>query len=340
MSRRSLSRLALHSGIGIGTVNRLTLQPQWTIADVPDADRALGAFIHGAPSDPAAIDKFADLIDRRPAIVLWFEAWGSSAAVTGETVRLDLLHAIAERGAIPMITWEPWDPAAGIDQPGYRLALIARGDFDAYINAWAYRLAAYEGPVWMRFAHEMNAPWYPWGIGVNDNSAEDFVAAWKHVRERFLAVGATNVQWIWCVDATTIDTHPVAAGYPGDDEVDWVALDGYNWGTSLPSTAWRSVTDIFGAAYGQLADLTDRPMIIAEMASTELGGSKADWIREGFAAIPDRFPRVKAACWFNEWSDVSDWRVQSSPESLAAFSVAVSQPAWQGYPTLDGESLS
>jgi hypothetical protein len=43
--------------------------------------------------------------------------------------------AVRRRGAIPMITWEPWDPRTGVGkaQARYALARIAGGDHDAYI---------------------------------------------------------------------------------------------------------------------------------------------------------------------------------------------------------------
>jgi len=302
-------------------------------SDVPDfSGRALGAFVHGAPHDAQALDRFAELIQRSPAIVMWFDEWGSANAITGETVDLDLLRTVTERGAVPMITWEPWNPFGGIDQPDYRLTLIARGDFDAYINAWAYRLSAYGGPVWLRFAHEMNAPWYPWGIHVNHNSAQDYIAAWRHIRERFDAAGASNVRWVWCVDATTAQDTSVTAAYPGDDVVDWVALDGYNWGTSLPNSSWRTATEVFGEAYSAIASLTGRPLMIAEMGCAEQGGDKATWIQQAFSEISTHFPRVAAVCWFNESGDVSDWRVESSPSSLTAFRAVASGGQWLGYP--------
>ena len=36
----------------------------------------LGAFIPGAPSDPAKIDAFAELTGAMPRIVMWYQAWG------------------------------------------------------------------------------------------------------------------------------------------------------------------------------------------------------------------------------------------------------------------------
>ncbi len=72
--------------------------------------------------------------------------------------------------------------------------------------------------------------------------------------------------------------------------------------------------------------------MIAEIASAEQGGNKAEWIREGFAALPERFPLIEIVCWFNEQRDVADWRVESSPQSLSAFAETINQPLWSGHP--------
>ena len=62
---------------------------------------------------------------------------------------------------------------------------------------WARALAAFGGPVRLRFAQEMNGDWYPWGAGTNGNTPAEFVRAWRHVHDIFTAAGATNVQWVW-----------------------------------------------------------------------------------------------------------------------------------------------
>ena len=282
---------------------------------------ALGLFVPGAPADPRPLDALAETIARMPAFVCWYEAWGTAEAVTGETIGLDKLQTVVNRGATPLITWEPWDPEAGVEQPAYRAATIAGGAFDAYVDAWATRLASWNGPVYLRMFHELNAPWYPWGAGVNGNAPENLVAAWRHVRGRFDRAGAGNVRWVWCPDAGLGET-PLAELYPGDDVVDWVGLDGYNWGEVNPETGWRSFAEIFGPAYDALGRLTDRPLMVAETASSGQGGDKAAWIAEAFAALPERFPRVRALSWFDEATAGADWPVTSSPEALATFAAA------------------
>lgn len=253
----------------VSTMSPVSISP---IDRSPASPVALGAFIPGAPADPAKIGQFGDRIGRAPAIVAWYEAWGSATAVTGDVIDLGLLQAVAATGAAPMITWEPWDPEAGVAQPAYGLGGIARGDFDAYINSWAYRLAAYGGAVYLRFAHEMNAAWYPWCGGVNGNTPEDYVAAWRHVHDLFTAAGAGNVRWVWSPDVVQDAPLALPGLYPGDDYVDWVAMDGYNFGTSQPWSSWRSFAEVFGRSYGELLALTSRPIMIAETASSEAGG--------------------------------------------------------------------
>ena len=69
-------------------------------------------------------------------------------------------------------------------------------------------------------------------------SAEDFRAAFRHVVERVRPV-APNVVWVFSV----MGHDPAAswAFYPGDDVVDWVAWDPYNWANCAGRTRdrWR-----------------------------------------------------------------------------------------------------
>ena len=86
----------------------------------------------------------------------------------------------------------------------------------------------------------------------------------------------------------------------------------------------------FLPSYGKLADMTDKPLMMAETASTELGGDKAAWIRHGFFdEVSSRFPRVRAIIWFHENKE-TDWRVDSLPASLVAYSEVAASSAYQG----------
>ena len=287
---------------------------------------ALGAYVAGAPNEPAQIDAFVELVGRMPAVVMWYEQW---RGWDNGAFRPAQLHEVKRRGAKPMITWDPWNPWAGLDQPEFRLARIASGRHDKYVDSWARGLKTYGKPVFLRFGHEMNGNWYPWGAGVNGNRPADYVAAWRHLHRRFAKIGARNVRWVWSPTVAYEGSTPLAELYPGDGYVDWVALDGYNWGTSLPGKRWESFTEIFLPSYRELLELTEKPIMIAETASTELGGDKAQWVRNAFLnELPTTFPRVRAVVWFQEDKE-TDWRVSSSEAALAAFRTVARKPSLQ-----------
>jgi beta-mannanase len=286
---------------------------------VPQSGAYLGVWQPGISADLTSLVAFERKVGRRAAIVHWYQGWGAA----NRGLDTALMSRVVQRGSTPMITWEPWDYTQGVEQPGYSLRTIADGQFDGYIREWATGLAAFQHPVLIRFAHEMNHPVYPWSVGVNGNTTEDYVAAWRHVHDIFVASGATNVSWVWSPLIWWEGATPLEPLFPGDEYVDWVALDGYNhvdWG------GWQSFSHLFAASYQKLTALSSKPVMIAEVASSEPGGSKAQWITDTYSdAIPNQFPRIKAIIWFNEAKE-ADWRVDSSASSLRSFRKAVASP--------------
>jgi hypothetical protein len=75
---------------------------------------------------------------------------------------------------------------------------VAAGAQDNYIRSWAAAAKSWGQPLFLRYAWEMNAPWFSWGSGANGTTGADYVAAWRHVHDIFQSVGATNVKWVWC----------------------------------------------------------------------------------------------------------------------------------------------
>jgi hypothetical protein len=279
-----------------------------------------------AADDVGDIDTFASIAGAPVAMYEWYQGWAGD--VPFDATRADAVRA---RGALPVLTWEPWSPGAGADQPAYALARIVDGTYDDYIAAFAGQVRQWGGRLGIRFMHELNAPTYPWGAGVNGNTTEQAVTAWQHVRGIFAAEGVQNAVWIWCVNVHAEDTAAFADLYPGDDAVDWVALDGYNGGTVLPWGGWRTPREIFGASLEDLRELSQRPVVITEVGSAEEGGSKAVWIRELFDLIGDE--GVRGLIWF-QYDKETDWRVQSSAAAAAAFRREAGAPGRAGSPPL------
>lgn len=305
-------------------------------AEAAAAPRALGARIELAPDDPTKIDQFSRMVGAKPPVVMWFSSWAlctpySQTLTEGCFSRAEM-DAVTSRGAMPMVTWQPWDPALeGQKQPRFALATIVAGKHDAYMRKWARDARLWGKPMYLRFAHEMNGTWYPWSPGLNGNTASQYKAAWKRARAIFRQEGATNVKWVWSPYVACNRCASFSSVYPGSTQVDWVALDGYNWGTSQPGTRWQSMAQVFGPSYDKVTALAPtKPFMIAETASTEKGGNKAAWIRNGFFRdIPNRLPKTRAIVWFHR-NKVTDWRVNSSAASLAAYKEVVASPSYKG----------
>jgi hypothetical protein len=266
----------------------------------------------GVASDSVSdVGTFATTAGAKVGIYEWYQAWSGSPAFGAGVATAAVAH-----GAVPMLTWEPWDPTAGTRQPLYSLARIVNGYYDGYIAGFARQVRAWGGVLALRFLQELNGNWYPWGLGVDGNSAKEAVAAWNHVHTIFAAQGATNVVWVWCANASRPGTESFASLYPGDATVGWVALDGYNAGSALDWGGWLTPSEIFGSSTEAMQKLTRRPLIIAETGSAERGGSKAAWIRALFPFL--KRSHIRALVWF-DYNKETDWRIASSASSAAAF---------------------
>jgi len=293
----------------------------------------LGVYLALTPWDPTVLDAYAEQVGRRPDVVMLYVDWARSGIVGGSDFPVTSLEAVAARGATPLVTWEPWVPGAGAAQPAFSLAAIAAGEHDGYLRGWARAAAAHGRPFYLRLAHEMNTTAYPWGTGpgnANGNTPDQYVAMWRHVRAIFAAQGATNVRWVWSPNTEDAAGPSYAQLYPGDDQVDWVGIDGYNGGVALPWGGWKSLTEVFDRSYRAMVALTDKPLMIAEVGSAELGGDKGAWITGGFLdELPTRFPRVRLVVWYSEKKE-TDWRIDSSTGVLAAWRAVVASPLYGG----------
>ena len=271
---------------------------------------ALGAYIPGADRDPSLFGAFAERFGRRPVVLSSYKRWRSPPFVPTE------LRAVWSRDALPLVTWEPWTLAGR----GFPLKSIAAGRYDRYVRRAADSAAAWGKPILLRFAHEMNGDWYPWGQGRSGNSPGIYRAAWRHLVKIFRSAGAHNVEWVWTPNVDGGGQYPFRPFYPGDRWVDWVGLDGFNWARR---GEWQSVTEIFGGSYEKLSRITSRPVIIAETGSSESGGDKAAWLSSALSRELPRFSMIRAVVWFSDPASGVDFRLNSSPASLAAFRSAI-----------------
>jgi hypothetical protein len=280
---------------------------------VPKSGLLFGAYVDGGQVVPRET-----LLGRKLSIHHRFYAWSDN------WVDANLADDVSS-GRIPMSTWEPHTAP---------LTDISAGKFDAMAHAVAQAAKAVQKPIFLRFAHEMNGDWYEWGGAKNGNDAtapQKYVAAWKHLHDLFVGDGASNVLWIWCPNiggAPNAAWNQPSAYYPGDAYVDWVAVDGYNWGNSQSWSKWTAFKDILGQVYASYAAM-GKPLMIAETGSVEGGGDKAMWVNDLRGDLKTTFPAVKALVYFDTFDAINkaDWKIDTSQASLAAF-VAMGKDAY------------
>ncbi|GAC1404218.1 MAG: hypothetical protein NVSMB52_18050 [Chloroflexota bacterium] len=300
------------------------------IPDLVSPGVYIGIWQPGMPQNMAALQGAEHQARKHMAIVMLWRSWGGYA----RKLNLSWLQAIASHGSLPLITWSPanWDP--GTDQSPYTLDKIIAGVHDSYLRKWALQLKTYGRPVLLRWAHEMNGYWYPWS-----GHPDQYIAAYRHIHDVFTAMGATNVQWVWCPNIQWNQQSQFAPYYPGDSYVDWLALDGYN----QVRFGWQSFGQIFRPSYDRITQISAKPLMIAETSSAEAtpsqaaaGDLKANWIIDAFRTAIPSMPRIRAVLWFNEdkttvESSGYDWRITTSLSAQSAFAQAVKSRFYRSY---------
>lgn len=211
-----------------------------------------------------------------------------------------LLDSIYTRNSIPMITWEPWlnTFADEMEEDEHVYDLIARGFFDDFIFRFSEKLKELQHPVFLRFAHEFDNPFYPWYIS-GENAAEKFKNAWKHTYEIFKQNDANNVIWIW----NPWKPENLNPFYPGMEYVDWIGVNILNYGEFNQDGQWHNFKSLYEPFHDELINLPPTPVIISEFGTLKDGRQQNEWIEDAFTSIENDFKEIKSIIYFNSKVD-------------------------------------
>jgi mannan endo-1,4-beta-mannosidase len=263
---------------------------------------------HGVFLDPnrtltsAQVTTFESEAGKKVGAFLYYLGWYENA--WGDVQRqLDVLDPM---GIKLHLTWEP-----KLKNGGNPLDAILNGSQDTIILDLANKSKAWGKPFFLRFAHEMNGNWYPWG-----GQPDKYKQAWIYVWNKFQSVGATNAIWVWSPNADSVPDEPwnaIANYYPGTSYVDWVGVDFYGlmWGNENP-----------GLQMDKVQAWNNKPVMISETAAADCAHyavgttiGKDEWINRFYADMGAR-TWVKAFFWFNVNKE-ADWRITSCPSPAA-----------------------
>lgn len=242
-----------------------------------------------------------------------FVHWGNENQFPPASITTPLKNS----GKTLIIFWNPMDyTALSLNQPRFSLDNIMAGNWDSYITSFASSARAYGGPVIIIPFEEMNGNWSPWSGSLNGNTPAKVAAAYRYVRTKFGNV--PNVKFGIALNSNSVpDTaaNALELYYPGNDYVDYIGIDGFNFGSP-----WLSFSQIFDAPLAKLKGF-GKPIYIFSMGTAE-GSQKPAWITDALTVQIPKHPEIVGWVWFNEAKE-QNWLVWSSPASLDAFRAAV-----------------
>jgi hypothetical protein len=163
---------------------------------------------------------------------------------------------------------------------------------------------------------------------------QDFANSFRHIHQVFHEEGVTNVVWVWnsmgwmiwngskwegLPDNPDNPGHTYKNLYPGNDVVDWIGWDPYNYGNCPGRSGWQGPHAVFEQFYNWLGGQhqapgsqgwhSDKPLMLSEFGSVELsndkgsptdqGQAKARWLRDVPGAL-QQLPGIKAVSYFNK----------------------------------------
>jgi hypothetical protein len=186
-----------------------------------------------------------------------------------------------------------------------------------------------KGPTFVRFAHEFNLGYQKWSVLPNE--AQDFITTFRRVSGMLRAVG---LKVVWAPNHNTLEgAAPIAATWPGDEYVDVVGIDTYDWGTPLER---GTLEEPDGAEmWRRFAELHGKPLAFPEWGAHNQGAQdNPDYIRLQHTFISQHAGTGAGQfiyeCYFN-FTD-SYFSVGLHPDSRVPNMAAVYQSLTWGYP--------
>ncbi|WP_243718330.1 hypothetical protein [Actinomadura sp. 7K534] len=236
----------------------------------------------------APVTGFERELGRRLDIVQSYRGW--TADFPGA-----LEKSVADGNRHLLLTW------AGADT-----RKIVQGEYDELIQRRARAVKQLGQPIFLRWSPDMDTA----AARKRVHSPQDFVAAWKHLRQVFEQEQVHNVAWVWCPTARGFGGADAGAFYPGDDHVDWICADAQP-GSDFD---YRDLSESL-KLFMQWARDRPKPIMVAEFGvPAAYGERRAEWLREASKTLQD--PQVKAVVYFN-----SDERAKNARDRRRAFAV-------------------
>ena len=280
----------------------------------------LGIAIEGTNVSEKILQDYEEEVGFRINFVNMFIQWPEN--VFYGNFPLNSLYSIWEYGAVPIITWEPIYIKNGMETAINYEDIISE-KYDKYLSNIVDQVKKYNKPLIIRFAHEMNLSRYHWGTAKENygmKSPSIYKQMFSYIVSFFNSRKVDNVLWAFCPNSDSVPYalwNKIRNYYPGDEYVDILGLDGYNWGdTKIDNwqSKYRTFEEIFAKAYGELKDLhSKKPIFIFETATVEKGGDKSRWISDAIKIAQNW--NIKGLIWF-QIDKEKKWKITKKDKKI------------------------
>jgi hypothetical protein len=250
-----------------------------------------------------------DVFGANPGYIMWYIQMGEDFPLHVAEHNRDLEISTVINHDIKSDMFTP-------DRNDRLLKEISKGKWDNYFRNFAKKARDLRVDVYYRFGYEMNGDWFPWC-----EQPKLFVAAWRRVWKIFKKEKAFNVKWVFSPSVVWGQKNfeeDILPYYPGDNYVNIVALDGYNFGDGHDKYhTWESFYHVYAGSVAGLMSF-NKPMWIAEI------GCPADprrqkWLRD-FLEFFDNNNCFEVFFWFNEnKKGEPNFRIDGDEASLYVF---------------------
>lgn len=305
----------------------LMSQPVAAAGIVPDHGCYIGAYIQLDVTTGGDMDAFENLVGKPHASYFRYVGYGFPFPFRW-------VRELHSRNILPHIAWEP---NRGLDEV----------NDDDYLRGWAEAAARTEGPIFLRYASEMNGNWEAYS-----GDPQLYVEKWRKVT-RVMREIAPNVIMAWVPFATPRRT--ITEYYPGDEWVDWVGVNIYSvhhYDGDIARPAVDDPREMLRYVYDLYGDR--KPIVIGEYAATHYcAACDQDVTDFGLAqmtrlyeSLPTDFPNVKMINWFSVDTvgaglANNNYSVTCNPRFLERYRQFVSDPYFIGrLPDLSGRIAS
>jgi len=266
-----------------------------TKSEVHNNLKYLGIFSPQKDNGISSIKNVADqsiALDQKFDIVSFYITWNKNIDSSFQWKTLDSVY---NQESLPLITWEPWLNTFEneLDTTYHVNDLILSGYFDNYIKAFSLKLKHLNKPVFLRFAHEFDNPFYPW-YDDRENASILFKKAWIHVRTIFKKNGVSNVIWVW----NPWKSENVFDYFPGEHYVDWMGVNILNYAT-FGNKNYNQFHELYTSFHKEFKRLPEKPVMITEFGTLNDGLYQNQWINKGFEVIKEKFTEIDALIYFD-----------------------------------------